>query len=128
MYGWKVFRRNGEERFFDDREDAAEFIYSDDMCDQYQFDDFLDETYDRVYIAGVEFYPSNILREMDSCAYDTAYSDWCDDQRDGIINDIMCDLRRMSDGEEYHINDCLIVFYDNEDDEPEEIEFDEEEP
>ena len=42
-----------------------------------RFDDMLDES-GPVVIAGLEFSPSDILREMDPIAYDTGFNDYMD--------------------------------------------------
>lgn len=46
------------------------------------FDDYLDEVYPTVTIAGIEFLPSRILREVDPIAYRVTKSDWEDAQED----------------------------------------------
>lgn len=42
------------------------------------FDDYLDEA-GTVNIAGLEFYPSALLRNADPIAYRAAFLDWTDD-------------------------------------------------
>jgi hypothetical protein len=41
------------------------------------YNQMLDEA-DHVIIAGIEFSPSDILREMDTIAYDTGFNDYMD--------------------------------------------------
>ena len=42
-----------------------------------RFDDMLNES-GPVVIGGIEFYPSDILKEMDPIAYDTNFNDYMD--------------------------------------------------
>ena len=42
------------------------------------FNNFLDESYNKVWIEGVEIYCSAILKNCDPIAYDQAYYNWCD--------------------------------------------------
>jgi hypothetical protein len=54
-----------------------------------RFDDMLDEA-GPVVIAGIEFYPSAILKEMDPIAYDVKFSDYmdaCDIDTDDLLDD-----------------------------------------
>lgn len=41
-----------------------------------EFDDFLDECYDVVTVAGMEFYPSDVLKSCDPIAYRCAKSEY----------------------------------------------------
>ena len=41
-----------------------------------EFDDFLDDCYDMVIVAGMEFYPSDVLKSCDPVAYRCAKSDY----------------------------------------------------
>lgn len=49
------------------------------------YDEMLDELHDHPEIAGVSFYPSSILNEMDPIAYKCGWIDWCD--AEGIDTD-----------------------------------------
>ncbi len=51
-------------------ESEAEELYSD----------MLDEAYGSVKIAGIEFSPSMILKELDPIAYSCGLSDWLDSE------------------------------------------------
>jgi hypothetical protein len=54
-----------------------------------RFDDMLDES-GPVVIAGIEFSPSAILKEMDPIAYDVNFSDYmdsCDIDTDDLLDD-----------------------------------------
>lgn len=54
-----------------------------------RFDDMLDES-GPVVIAGIEFSPSAILKEMDPIAYDTNFNDYmdaCDIDTDDLLED-----------------------------------------
>ena len=42
------------------------------------FDNHLDETHEEIKIAGITFYPSRILFELDKIAYETMYTEYVD--------------------------------------------------
>lgn len=44
------------------------------------FDDYLDEIYPPYIIAGCEYIPSEILKEVDPVNYRCAFNDWCDSE------------------------------------------------
>jgi hypothetical protein len=51
-----------------------------------EYDGYLDETIETaIIIAGIEFDPVRILRELDPIAYDCGFNDWCDSE--GIDTD-----------------------------------------
>lgn len=53
------------------------------------FDEMLDECYPTINIAGIDFYPADILAECDPIAYRVALHDWVDAQcSDGIHHSI----------------------------------------
>ena len=58
--------------------------------------DAYDESLDSegtVTVAGMEFYPSHILKELDPVAYSCGYSDWVDSDQ--------CDLEDALENEDY---------------------------
>jgi len=66
-----------------------------------RFDDMLDES-GPVIIAGLEFSPSAILKEMDPIAYDTNFNDYmdaCDIDTDDLLEDEDSDFDDSMDGE-----------------------------
>ena len=68
-----------------------------------RFDDMLDES-GPVVIAGIEFSPSAILKEMDPIAYDTYFNDYmdaCDINTDDLLED-----------EESDFDDAMDVDFD----------------
>lgn len=46
------------------------------MTNEDLFNEWLDEIYPTVDVAGITFYPSDILKECDPIAYRCAMSDW----------------------------------------------------
>lgn len=59
-------------------------------------DDFLDDVYGEVEIAGLRYMTSDVLREIDSVAYNESYHNWLDycltnedlfEHADGTIHD-----------------------------------------
>ena len=66
-----------------------------------RFDDMLDES-GPVIIAGIEFSPSAILKEMDPIAYDTNFNDdmdACDIDTDDLLEDEDSDFDDSMDGD-----------------------------
>ena len=53
------------------------------------YDDMLDEVYTWSDVAGINFAPSDILRELDPIAYKCGWLDWCDSE--GIDTDELGD-------------------------------------
>lgn len=49
------------------------------------YDEFLDEYYTWSDVGGLNFAPSDILRELDPIGYRTGWFDWCDSE--GIDTD-----------------------------------------
>jgi len=47
-----------------------------------QYDDLLDEIYPTVKFGYSEFYPSEVLRQMDPCAYEEGFTEYCDSMAD----------------------------------------------
>jgi hypothetical protein len=72
------------------------------MTEAYErFDDMLDES-GPVVIAGIEFSPSIILKEMDPIAYDTGFNDYmdaCDIDTDDLLEDEDSDFDDSMDGD-----------------------------
>jgi len=71
------------------------------------FDEMLDESYPKVLIAGITFYPADILAECDPIAYRVGLNDWQSMQcEDGLhshgISDDVCDFcgENVNDKEE----------------------------
>ena len=65
------------------------------------YDQMLDES-GPVVIAGLDFYPSDILREMDQIAYDTNFNDYmdaCDIDTDDLLEDEDSDFDDSMDGD-----------------------------
>ena len=66
-----------------------------------RFDDMLDES-GPVIIAGIEFSPSAILKEMDPIAYRTYFNDYmdaCDIDTDDLLEDEDSDFDDSMDGD-----------------------------
>jgi hypothetical protein len=53
-----------------------EFIDESTALDLY--DEMLDELYSPINIAGIEFDPSRVLKELDPTAYRCGFNDWLD--------------------------------------------------
>lgn len=59
------------------RQEWEEATLSDEWATD-QFDEMLDETHEPVTLMGLEWAPSEILREMDPTAYRCEFNDWTD--------------------------------------------------
>lgn len=72
---------------FYNEEDAAQHII--DNYDNYDaYDEMLDECNDIVRIGILEYYPSQVLQEVDPIAYRCGFSDWLDSLYSDIVNDL----------------------------------------
>ena len=45
-----------------------------------RYDQYLDDVYSPVEVAGIEFDASRILKELDPIAYRTGFNDWTDSE------------------------------------------------
>ena len=77
-----------------------------EIDDHSAYDDFLNECYEEVKVAGLSFLPSRVLEELDPVAYSCGYSDWMDS--------IQCELEEAIENEDYDNIEWI--------EEPEEIE------
>lgn len=62
------------------------------------YNDMLDEVYAWSDVAGINFAPSDILRELDPIAYKCGWIDWCDAEgidTDELEDDYTFDRDRM---------------------------------
>lgn len=65
-----------------------------------EYDDMLDECYEHPKIAGIEFYPSNILKECDPVAYRCYSSDYFDEelsQLESYLKDLQEELKEVKE-------------------------------
>jgi len=46
------------------------------------YDEMLDDCYPRVIFGYSEFYPSEVMRQMDPCAYEEGFTEYCDSMAD----------------------------------------------
>lgn len=81
-----VFIVHGER--YVELEDAVDAVI--DGIDSKEYDDYLDETHEMVQIAGAEYTPSYVLKEVDPLYYDCSFSDWTDSLRDEITETLEC--------------------------------------
>lgn len=58
----------------DEEEETSNKIDENEALER--FDNFLDEVYDRVVVAGYDFYPSRVLKEVDPIAYRGEFNNW----------------------------------------------------
>lgn len=107
---------------FEDEYDAARYIteldtYIDNM--EVDIDDNIDESYGRIEIAGIDFWASRILRELDETAYDEIYEE---EKRNCAENDadwLAGEIRQMSDGDERDFNGVTVRCYEEDEEEDE---------
>lgn len=64
--------------------DDVEFVIdADEISDRVlhdMFDDFIDETSEKITILGMHYQPSRVLKEIDYIAYRRCFADWLDDE------------------------------------------------
>lgn len=108
-----------------------EFFNVDDLCD-YLFDpdnyddddaceEWIDDMYSGVEIAGHEFTASEIVRECNSDVWDDLKNEWAESQAENDRDYYYRDLEQMDDGESEYYNGYEVEFFDDpEEDEDEE--------
>ena len=64
---------NVNQQIKDKQHDIDSFEYS---CTEYEYDEFLDEIEGSITVAGMEFFPSDILKSCDPVAYRCAKNDY----------------------------------------------------
>lgn len=74
-----------------------EDYYMNDADFESYVDEMLDESYESYTICGVRFYPSRVVKELDSVLYNQIYSE----ELDNRVDDNMYDLDRvvLADGD-----------------------------
>lgn len=95
-------RWNCDGDIYDDEERLSHALCDEDNLDRSGFNDEIDMNYPTVYIAGIEFYPSSILKNCDPVAYDYAFNDWADGMLADMYEDIENGLTDMSVGDELY--------------------------
>lgn len=75
-----------EDERYDDLEDAVDAVI--DNIDTDEFDEFLNEVYSDIEIAGVFYSPARVLHKVDPIYYNCAFCDWTDGLRDEIAEAI----------------------------------------
>ena len=104
--------------------DVANWVWSESDFETDQFEDYLDDEYGQVEIAGHNFWTSNALRELDENAYYCMFNDWVSDMVAQKREDLIYDLEHMDADEEIESNGYIIMCLDDCDEsyEPEEKE------
>lgn len=103
-------------REFDNSRDTAEYIIEHSANDiEESFDAMLDECYDEVAICGYTYSPSVALYRVDEVAYNEAKYEY----EDGISQDMIYDLDRMSDNEELSYYGFTVTMVEDNDSEEE---------
>jgi predicted TPR repeat methyltransferase len=52
------------------------------------FDEYIDDTNDKIMVLGLEYYPSRVLKMVDSIAYRCGFGDWLDSMiGEGLLTD-----------------------------------------
>ena len=78
-------------------------VSSGEIDDYDAYDEALDSE-GAVFVAGIEFYPSRILEELDPVAYRCGYSDWVDsdqsDLEDAIHNEDYSEIEWIEEPED----------------------------
>lgn len=111
-----------KEKFFVDEEEVSVDKFKEELenaieaeFDEEEFDNMLDDVYEKVELGGLTFYPSQILYNCDRTAYNIAYSE----EKDRMFENFMYDLTHY---EEVTVN-ATTFRIDYEDDEEDEDDY-----
>ena len=99
---WEVRTRYGPAETFDDARDAAEHITSNDEYInelEVDVDEYIDESYGRIEINGVDYWASSILYHMSEETYYDIQREYKEDCAEGNIDWVADQLESMEDGE-----------------------------
>lgn len=94
--------------------------------DDIGFVEYLDSTYPKLDVAGIEMYVSDVLRSVDREAYEELKSEWADSWEDADREDLRGQLERASGGDEVYYRSYTVYVYDDEEEESEPAEISEE--
>ncbi len=96
---------------YDDAEDCAEALINLEPCELDEaFDEYLDEVYGTINVAGYDYDTSYVLREIDPIAYRCDKNDYIDSLR----GDIESELEGMYEGEEREFYGYYVECIDEE--------------
>lgn len=113
-----------DEDRYDDIDDLCERLFDSDYyydnCDEDQLNEWIDECYDSVEIAGCTFYASAILRELDDYMYNELKNDWAHSQAESDSDYWYSTLNNMSHEDYEDINGYRIEYFEEEDEEEDE--------
>lgn len=106
---------------FEDVEEAAAYIYDDDyFSDSYgDFDEWFNEVYGSIDIAGQTFMAADILHDMDDDGYLSEFRSWQESCLRDNRDDAIYELNRMSPDESQWIGSYHVFCYEEEEEEEE---------
>jgi len=82
-----------DERYFDDAEEAVDFCIDDDYHeDDDYFEEWVNEIYDGIEIAGTFYYPYTILDNCDTSALYDLQREYCEQQNDNDRDEAIAEL------------------------------------
>lgn len=119
-----TYRVEGYDRTFNSAEAVVEQLIDCDGYDEDDFDEYLDECYEKVDVAGNDYPLSSVLKNVDEYRYNEWFSEWCSDEVSSRREDEQSELERLDPGESYDINGCTVYAVDDgrfEDEEDEDV-------
>lgn len=116
------------DRVFDDINNVFNYCIEDNYHkDDDYFEEWLNESYSSVTIAGCTFYPYDILRQCDYYTFEQELDHYCEQQNEDDIERARYELEHADAGDEVEIQNQtveIIIVPDEEDEEVEEIHVD----
>jgi hypothetical protein len=108
---------NDEDLRFNDISDVLDYCVKSEWYENEtdDFDEYLDSD-GTVDVCGYEFYPSEILKEMNNSAYQEMLQDWAADMANEQRSESEWELERVSAGDNLWICGYRVYAYDEEED------------
>ena len=100
---------------FHDVDDVLDYcIDADYHWDDDDFESWVNDNYDSVYINGVTYYPYDILREADDGNLDDLRNDYCESCNENDRDNYEWELERASDGDTIYVQAYTVRVKDDE--------------
>ena len=114
------------DEMFDDYEDAVDSVITEDYYDdEADFEEWVNDTYDRIEIAGDTYYPYDIVMRLGDLDY--LRDSYREDRNDQDREEALYDLRRATEGERIYVQGHTIeVIDDDAENEPEDTDCEDE--
>ena len=127
---WKIeipYDRNSPYNCEDTSDAVQVIIESDAYLDSYEigrneFDEYIDEAYGDIDVCGIDYSPSEVLKNVDECRYDEWYQEECSERAresgDEIENEL--ENNEYEGGSVWFAGNITATYYEAEEEEDDE--------